>query len=67
MTKQELLAKSMAELNKELAEAREELREIRFKAFEGQLREVRRVRTLRAKVAELSGAIKAKQVSQKAA
>lgn len=67
MIKQELLSKPLAELNQQLAEAREELREARFKAAEGQLREVRKIRTLRNTVAELSAAIKAKQVSPKAA
>lgn len=67
MIKSELLAKSLAVLNQELAEAREELREARFKSSEGQLREVRQIRTLRNKVAELSAAIKAKQSSPKAA
>ena len=65
--KSELFNKPLAELNKELAETREELREVRFKAAEGQLREVHRVRALRAKVAELSAAIAAKQSSPKAA
>ena len=63
MIKPELLQKTLAEFNKELAEAREELRELRFKAAEGQLREVRKLRVLRIKVAELSAAIKVKTLT----
>ena len=65
MIKSELLQKTLAELNKELAEAREELREMRFKASEGQLREVRKMRVLRTKVAEFSAAIKVKPLTVK--
>lgn len=67
MVKPELLQKSLTELNTELAEARHELRELRFRAAEGQLREVRRIRALRVQVAELSAALVAKQPGLKAA
>ena len=63
MIKPELLQKTVAELNRELAEAREELRELRFRASEGQLREVRKLRVLRTKIAELSAAIKVKSLT----
>lgn len=52
----ELLEKTIAELDKELVEARTELRDLRFKNFEGQLREVRKIRTLRIRIAQLETA-----------
>lgn len=52
----ELLEKTVAELDKDLIEARTELRDLRFKNFEGQLREVRKIRTLRTRIAQLETA-----------
>lgn len=52
----DLLEKTVSELDKELVEARTELRELRFKNSEGQLREVRKIRTLRTRIAQLETA-----------
>lgn len=52
----ELSEKTVAELDKDLIEARTELRDLRFKNFEGQLKEVRKIRTLRTRIAQLETA-----------
>ena len=59
----ELLEKTVAELDKELLDARTELRELRFKSSEGQLKEVRKLRTLRKRIAQLETARAAKNLS----
>ena len=63
MPMSELLEKTVAELDKELLDARTELRELRFKSSEGQLKEVRKLRTLRKRIAQLETARAAKNLS----
>lgn len=54
---QELDNKSISELHQMLALAREELRELNFKSAEGQLREVRRIRDVRTRIARIHTAL----------
>ncbi|USN53758.1 MAG: 50S ribosomal protein L29 [Candidatus Nomurabacteria bacterium] len=53
MKQQELQNKTAAELQKILAEKRAELRELRFKVANGQLKDVRDVRTVRKTIARV--------------
>ncbi len=57
MDMKELMTKNPGELHRMLAEARDELRELRFRAHEQQLSQVRRIRTVRQSVARLITAI----------
>lgn len=49
----ELKGKTLAELQKLLAESRERLRELRFKVANGQLKDVREIRELRRSIAQI--------------
>ncbi len=57
----ELKLKSAAELQKLLALDREKLRDLRFKASQNQLKNIREIRSIRKKIARLLTLIKQKQ------
>lgn len=56
----ELKSKNLPELHRLLAEARDELRELRFRAHEQQLSQVRKIRVARQSIARLITTINAK-------
>lgn len=60
MDMKELSTKNVSDLHRLLAEARDELRELRFRAHEQQLPQVHRIRVVRQNIARLITAINAK-------
>jgi large subunit ribosomal protein L29 len=61
----ELKLKSESELNKLLASNREKLRDLRFKVLQNQLKNVREVRVIRKKIAQILTILKQKSSATK--
>lgn len=61
MDMKELMTKNPSDLHRLLAESRDELRELRFKAHEQQMPQVRRIRIVRQQVARIMTAINLKK------
>jgi len=61
----ELKLKSEAELNKLLVSAREKLRDLRFKVSQNQLKNIREVRAIRKKIAQIMTLLSQKKQAAK--
>ena len=64
MTKAELENKTIKELRELLAQKKDALRQLRFKAKEGQLKTVHTIKLVRAEIAQVAGAISHKEAQQ---
>jgi ribosomal protein L29 len=62
----ELKLKSIAELHKILNSSREKMHELKFKAFQNQLKNVRELRSLKKKIAKILTLINQKSKTEKA-
>ena len=61
----ELKLKSVLELNKLLALSREQLRDLRFKVSQNQLKNIREFRKLKKKISKILTLINQKKINQK--
>tara|TARA_Y100001970_G_C14112315_1_gene791572 strand:- start:702 stop:896 length:195 start_codon:yes stop_codon:yes gene_type:complete len=64
MTKAELENKTIKELHELLAQKKDSLRQLRFKAKEGQLKTVHTIKLVRTEIAQIAGAISHKAAQQ---
>jgi len=64
MTKAELENKTIKELKDLLAQKKDALRQLRFKAKEGQLKTVHTIKLVRVGIAQIAGAISHKEAQQ---